>query len=135
MALNGESKRLGDVTGDTLEIIAEFAAGNAKAFGLKVRQSIDGKHAITIRYAKGTLNVAGTEVPLKLPVPSKTLRLHVFIDRSVLEVFINGGTTSVTRVEYPGQKDLGVSVFAENGGVTLKSLDAWEMKPIRYAAE
>ena len=135
VALNSESKRLGDVNGDTLEIMAEFVAGNAKAFGLKVRQSKDGKDSITIRYANGNLNVAGTDVPLKLNAHSRTLKLHVFIDRSVLEVFIDDGATCVTRVEYPGEKDLGVSVFADNGGATLKSLDAWEMKPITYKAK
>ena len=83
-----------------------------------------------MRYSKGSLNVAGTEVPLALAPLSKTLTLHVFIDKSVLEVFINDGATSVTRVEYPGEQDLGVSVFAENGSATLKSLDAWKMKPI-----
>ena len=135
MVVDSETKRLNEVNGDTLEIISKFEAGNAKAFGLKVRQSKNGKEAITIRYADGSLNVAGTEVPLKLNPHSKTLKLHVFIDKSVLEVFINDGATSVTRVEYPGEKDLGVSVFAENGSVTLKSLDAWEMKPIRYKAK
>jgi len=128
LVLNSEAKRLNDVRGDTIEIIAEFTAANANAFGLKVRQSKDGKDAITIRYENGSLNVAGTEVPLKLN--AKNLKLHLFIDKSVLEVFINDGAVSVTRVEYPGEKDLGVSVFAENGSVTLKSLDAWQMKSI-----
>ena len=49
---------------------------------------------------------------------------------SLVEI-INASTTdgaaSVTRVEYPGGEDLGVSVFAESGSVTLKSFNAWEM--------
>jgi beta-fructofuranosidase len=130
LILNSEARRLHDVNGDAMEIVADFAAGDANAFGLKVRQSENGKDAVTIKYANGNLNVAGTEVPLKLDDHSKRLKLHVFLDKSVLEVFVNDGVTSVTRVEYPGEKDLGVSVFAEHGGVTLKSLDAWEMKPI-----
>jgi beta-fructofuranosidase len=76
------------------------------------------------------LSVAGTEVPLKLEGDSKSLRLHVFLDKSVLELFINDGAASVTRVEYPGEKDLGVSAFAEGGSVTLKSFEAWEMSSI-----
>ena len=130
LVLNREARRLHAVRGDAMEIIAEFAAGDAKAFGLKVRQSESGEDAITIGYANGNLNVGGTEVPLKLEAHGKTLKLHVFIDKSVLEVFVQDGATSVTRVEYPGEEDLGVSVFAEDGGVTLESLDAWEMKPI-----
>jgi beta-fructofuranosidase len=129
LTLKGKEKQLVEVRGDTLEIIAQFTAIDAKAFGLKVRQSEDGKEALTIRYADGTLNVAGTEVPLKLN-DAKSLRLHLFLDKSVLELFINDGATCVTRVEYPGEKDLGVSVFAESGSATVKSLDAWEMRPI-----
>jgi beta-fructofuranosidase len=128
MLVDNDVKRLEKVNGDTLEIICEFETGDAEAFGLKVRQSDDGTNAITMRYANDILNVAGTDVSLKLP--SGKLKLHVFIDKSVLEVFVNDGATSVTRVEYPGENDLGVSVFAENGKVTLKSLDAWEMNPI-----
>jgi len=129
LKLESEAQLLKDIEGDALEIIAQFAGGDADAFGLRLRQSEDGKSAITIRCADGKLNVAGTVVPLALNDAGK-LKLHVFIDRSVLEVFINDGRTSVTRVEYPGDKDLGVSVFAENGSVTLKSLDAWNMKSI-----
>ena len=128
--VRSEDKKLDAVRGDTLEIVAKFAVADAEAFGLRVRQSENGNSAITMRYAEGSLNVAGTEVPLASAPQSKTLKLHVFIDKSVLEVFINDGETSVTRVEYPGEKDLGVSVFAENGSATLKSLDAWKMKPI-----
>ena len=128
LKLNNKEERLKDIEGDTMEIVADFEAGEAESFGLKVRQSQDGKSAVTIRYTNGNLTVAGTDVSLKLL--SGKLTLHLFIDKSVLEVFINDGVTSVTRVEYPGEHDLGVSAFAEKGNATLKSLDAWEMKPI-----
>ena len=130
LKLTDEQKRLDGVAGDMLEVVAEFEAGSAEAFGLKVRASADGNDAITIRYANGALNVADTEVPLDLEGDSKSLRLHLFLDKSVLELFINDGAASVTRVEYPGEQDLGVSVFAASGSVTLKSLDAWAISSI-----
>ena len=128
--VNGEFKLVDGAEGDQLEVIAEFAAGNAEAFGLKLRSSKDGQHAITMRYANGILNVAGTEVPLKLEDEQKTLKLQVFLDRSVLEVFINDGLAAVTRVEYPDMENLSVGVFAKNGAATVKSLDVWQMKSI-----
>lgn len=128
MELTNTESRLKDVNGDTMEIIAELFAGDADAFGLKVRRSENGKNAVTIRYANKTLNVAGTDIPLRLH--SGKLKLHVFIDKSVLEVFLNDGVSSVTRVEYPGENDLGVSAFAENGSAMLESLDAWDMRSI-----
>ncbi len=130
MIIANQTKRIQEVIGDALEIIAEFTRGDAEAFGLKIRQSDDGMSAIEIRYENGNLNVAGTDVPLALDPNSKLLKLHIFHDKSVLEVFINDGMTSVTRVNYAGENDLGVSVFAEGGSVTLKSLTAWEMKSV-----
>jgi beta-fructofuranosidase len=58
------------------------------------------------------------------------LKLRIFIDRSVVEVFANGKQYLAMRV-YPGRKDsLGVSLKARGGGAVLKSMDAWQMKPI-----
>ena len=128
--LDSEFKRIDGAAGDQLEVIAEFVPGTAEAFGLKLRSSRDGRRAITMRYADGTLDAAGTEVPLKLNDEQETLKLRVFLDRSVLEVFVNDGLAAVTRVEYPALEDLDVGVFAENGAATVKSLDVWKMKSI-----
>ena len=68
----------------------------------------------------------GTASPERLQAVTESLGL----DKSVMEVFINDGGTSVTRVNYPRQQDLGITAFSENGEVTLKSLDVWQMKPI-----
>ncbi len=125
--ITNESKIIDGARGDTLEIIAEFICVDAAAFGLKVRCSADGQDAVTLRYAGGILNVAGTEVPIEQGEDRKTLKLHIFLDKSVMEVFINQGRMSVTRVNYPGQNDLGIAAFSENGAATLKSLDIWQM--------
>jgi len=62
------------------------------------------------------------------------LRLRVFIDRSVVEVFANGRQYTALRV-YPGREDsLGVSLRAQGRDALLKSLDAWQMKGIHEGA-
>jgi len=127
--LHNESRCLKDLEGDTLEIIAEFMPEDSLAFGLKVRCSEDGKDALRLRHAGGILDVAGTKVPVPLHRGAEHLTLRVFLDKSVMEVFINNGPTSVTRVDYPGENDLGVAVFSE-GSATLRSLDAWVMKAV-----
>ena len=130
LTIASEFKPIKGAEGKQLEIIAEFIANSATAFGLKLRSSSDGQRAITLRYADGTLNVAGTAVPLRPAGERQPHKLHVFLDQSVIEVFVNDGQTAVTRVEYPGEEDLAVAVFAENGKATLKSLDVWQMKSI-----
>ena len=58
------------------------------------------------------------------------LKLRIFIDRSIVEVFANSKQYLSMRV-YPGRKDsLGVSLRAQGQGAVLNSLDAWQMKPI-----
>jgi sucrose-6-phosphate hydrolase SacC (GH32 family) len=119
---------LDGVRGSTLELRAVFEAGNAKALGLRVRRSDDGKSAVTIRWDGEQLDVAGTKVPLAL-APGKTLELRVFLDRSVLEVY-SQGLVCVTRVVYPGRDHMGVEAFGEGGTATLRSLEAWLMRTI-----
>jgi len=116
--------------GDTIEIVAEFEAGDAAAFGLKLRCSDDGKKALVIRHDGKKLNVAGTDIPAALEGKNKKLKLHIFLDRSVMEVFVNDGRYAVTRVNYPGEKDLKIAAFAETGTATLKSITVWRIKGI-----
>ena len=129
LTVTDETKCLEGIAGDTLELIVELEAKDAAAFGLKLRCSEDGANAMVLRYADGILNVTGTDVPVGLG-DAKRLRLHVLLDKSVMEVFINDGRDCVTRVNYPGEDDLGISAFAEGGSVTIKSLDAWQMKSV-----
>ena len=58
------------------------------------------------------------------------VEFRIFIDRSVVEVFVNGRQYVALRV-YPGREDsVGVSLRAVGQDATLRSLDAWQMKNI-----
>ena len=58
------------------------------------------------------------------------LRLRVFVDRSVVEVFVNGKQCVAVRV-YPTREDsVGVSLRSQGRNAELKSLDAWKMQNI-----
>lgn len=62
--------------------------------------------------------------------PGETVKLRIFIDKSVVEVFVNGKQCVAVRV-YPGRDDsTGVSIRAQGQDAELKSLDAWQMKSI-----
>ncbi len=62
--------------------------------------------------------------------PDETLQLRIFIDRSVVEVFVNGKQCLAVRV-YPGRDDsTGISLRAQGQSAELVSLDAWQMKSI-----
>ena len=62
--------------------------------------------------------------------PDEPLRLRVFVDRSVVEVFANGRACVTERV-YPARPDsTGVRIAVEGGDATLTRLDLWQMGDI-----
>jgi beta-fructofuranosidase len=62
------------------------------------------------------------------PLPAeRQLRLRVFLDRSVIEVFVNDRVALSTRV-YPTRADsLGVELFVEGRALWVESVEVWQM--------
>ena len=61
---------------------------------------------------------------------NETLKLRVFLDRSVVEVFVHGKQSLALRV-YPGREDsVGLSLRSQGQDAALKSLDAWQIENI-----
>jgi beta-fructofuranosidase len=62
--------------------------------------------------------------------PDEPLELRVFVDKSVVEVFVNGKQCVAVRV-YPGREDsVGISLRSQGQASALRSLDAWQMENI-----
>ena len=100
-----------------------------RVFGKDRRQSlltIDSSYSST---ASDVISRAPETAPLFLD-EGELLELHVFIDRSVVEVFANGRQCISVRV-YPDRADsVGVSLRSQGCDAYLTSLDAWEMQSI-----
>ncbi|MCP4782584.1 MAG: glycoside hydrolase family 32 protein [Fuerstiella sp.] len=61
------------------------------------------------------------------------LKLQIFVDKSIVEVFVNGRQCASVRV-YPGRKDsTGVSLRAMGQNANVIALDAWQMENIYEA--
>jgi beta-fructofuranosidase len=148
---------LEDVWGDCLEIVAEFdPGGGAEQFGLKLRCSPDdapsecrlcrngGSEQTSVLYDRiaGHLVIDRRRSSLSLDAQrhvqegvlnlaaGEGLRLHVFLDRSVVEIYANGRLCLTSRI-YPSRTDSqGIGLFARGGSVWLRSLDVWEVNSI-----
>jgi beta-fructofuranosidase len=123
------TNRVAGVQGDALEIVAEFDPGTARSFGLRLCRSGDPSRADTIRCEDGQLDVAGVSVPLPAGRQGQRLKLHLYLDRSVMEVFADE-RTCCTRVFNDGSRLTGVDVFAAGGRVAVRSFEAWQLKSI-----
>ena len=147
------------VGGCAVELVAEIEPQSAREVSVNVLRSGGGEEVTSIRfYRRGHLATSEYSrrgdrmdavsidtsrssllpdvmarpeevAPFKLR-EGEPLRLRVFIDRSVVEVFVNGRQCLALRV-YPGREDsVGVSVRAQGSDAVLRSLDAWQMKSI-----
>ena len=129
------------IAGDCLEIIAEWAPGDAREFGLVVRCSPDGQEATRIVYdhADQRLLLDRTHASLNDQTQcdlqggafvldaGESLRLHIFLDGSTIEIFANNRATLCERI-YPTRADsLGIAAFALGGAATLARLDCWKL--------
>jgi sucrose-6-phosphate hydrolase SacC (GH32 family) len=120
----------------------ELEPGQATSAGLAVRCSPDGSEQTLISYdwQAGSLVIdrglssLDPEVAHDLritpyhPAAQTNLKLHIFVDRSVIEVFVNDELALASRV-YPTRPDsLGVRLVASGGQARVKQVDAWKMK-------
>jgi beta-fructofuranosidase len=144
---------VGEMRGDCMELQLEMSPINAQQVGLLVRCSPDGTEQAAISYdgATKTLRVDGSKasliaeepplVPILPPDERKIrtqsapliladgepLKLRVFLDRSVVEVFVNGRQAVAQRI-YPSRPDsLGTRVFSRGGRARVTRLQAWDM--------
>jgi sucrose-6-phosphate hydrolase SacC (GH32 family) len=153
---NGEPLLWPALAGDTLELDVEFGPNAAGRQGVVVRRSPAGEEATVIYWdaARGVLGVdlqrssldAGSvhrtycmyggddpavsaqEAPLVLP-PGESLRLRVFLDRSIIEVFANG-RQCLTQHVYPTRADsTGIAFFSAGAAAQVQTLRAWRLAP------
>jgi beta-fructofuranosidase len=127
--LTDEVRLIDDLASDTFELTVNLIPSTAESVGIAVRCNQQGEAGVVIRYQAGQLDVAGTLVPLAVS-PDAPLKLHLFVDKSVLELFVNDGEAAITRVIYPPAQQQSVALFAAGGAAQVQAFDAWEMQPI-----
>ena len=138
-------QHLDEVQGDCLEISAVLEPQDAEAMGLKLRRSPGGEEETLVLYkpaesrieldvTRSSLDASaigretqGTSLELASGEP---LELRIFLDRSVVEVFVNSRLCLTKRI-YPSRPDsLGVGLLAHGGIAMLRSMDVWKMNAI-----
>lgn len=116
------------ISGTALEIQALIQPRRG-TFTLRTRRSDDGRRSENITFDGFQLEVLGTRVPLTL-AEDEPLKLHLYLDQSVLELFVNGGRIAVTRLISTPQENTGIELAVADGEATVISLDIWTMKGI-----
>jgi beta-fructofuranosidase len=84
---------------------------------------------VTLDYDGLELALAEARAPLQLPKGARTLKLQIFMDRSVLEVFADEQVCLTKRIE-PLEGAVTMEIRADNGTARLKRFQTWPMKTI-----
>lgn len=74
---------------------------------------------------------ATVEAPLTLK-PGEPLRLRIFLDRPMLEVFANNRQALTQQVFPSDPASVEVAFRSRGAGATLRKVEAWEMAPARF---
>ena len=123
------SCKLKDISGDTIEIKAVIQPGAAREFGVEVYCNKEGHgFPITIEPAKKTLTLGETKVPFELK-PGEDLELRVFLDKSIIEVFVNDRQAALSPHNY-APENLGVALFSNGGDIRIKEVKGWKIRSI-----
>ena len=114
----GETVLLNKISGDALEIKAELRIPAKGRAGLRVRASADGTDGVSIWYDRGRGIFGVDDVETSVPLsPDATIGLHIFVDRSIVEAYLDGH--AITKVTFVDPDDQAVALFAAQFGVYI----------------
>ena len=56
------------------------------------------------------------------------IKLHIFFDKSIVEIFANDGAAVMTAQLFPGDNDNGIELFSEEGTSLFNSVKIWNIR-------
>jgi beta-fructofuranosidase len=130
--INPNSKDiLEKINGKCLEIRAVFEIIDAKSFGFKIFQSKNNDGESIGYDIQNKILWAGSEKgEIEIKNNVKKVKFHIFIDKSVVEVFFNDRECITARI-YPKSEDADkINLFAQDGKVKVVSLDVWNLRSL-----
>jgi beta-fructofuranosidase len=122
---------LDEIKGNQLELNIEMDLHAASFCGLNLLCNMEGKGGLFIVWSGDVVNVDGVTVPIKEWKLGDRLKMQIFIDKQLVEVFINGGRYCVSRkVRAENIKGDHVALTRLGGTAKLISLEGWKLKSI-----
>jgi len=118
-------------TSATCEVIAEIELGTAKKVGLDLRGSSDFRTSSRIYFDvdQKKLHFGNYDVEFELLEGENVLRIHAFVDRGIIETFVNKREVGTLRPLYNINYQ-SLRLFSEGGTARVRTVDVWEIGSI-----
>ena len=136
------NQKLSGMKGEIYEFEAELEPGHADEIGFRLRKSKEAETLVGFDPVHREVFVDRTrsgEVSFSKDFPgrfsakveqSARIKLHVFVDRSSVEVFVNDGERVLSDRIYPPPGSDGIEVYAKGSGGKVVSFTMWELSSV-----
>ncbi|QDI91425.1 sucrose-6-phosphate hydrolase [Salicibibacter halophilus] len=132
--INNESKTYDSIYGQCYELKSEINIQTAATCGIKLRTGQeeetvlyydnDKKEIVLDRGKSGERFAEAYGFTRSKPLDVEALSLHIFVDVSSVEIFVNEGAYVFTARIFPSRDSRGIAFFARNGRIDLQ-VDHW----------
>ncbi|NDL59873.1 glycoside hydrolase family 32 protein [Phytoactinopolyspora mesophila] len=134
-SLDNAAAALAAVRTDMAELELEAVVPGTSQLQVEVRRTPDGAEKAMMRYHAGErrieIEVDGVAQGGPLTLDGDRLRLRVFVDRSMVEAYVNGHRSLTSRI-YPRLPEKAQSMgISASAGVTLNRVRVWPLDPAR----
>lgn len=136
LQVSNESYSDDALQGTTYKLTAEIEQGDAERFGFRVRKGeeeetligydankrelfVDRRKSGTVAFHEKFGNGVQT-APLELR--ENTVTLQIIVDKSMVEVFANGGERSISNRIFPSETSDQLEIFSKGGSINIKEL-------------
>jgi fructan beta-fructosidase len=123
ISADGSRPIISNLGSDTLDIVAVLAPGPRTKVILNVR-------GVLVVYDGGNQEIVVDGHRVAVPLRNGMLDLRILVDRTVFEVFADGGLTYVPVPVIPDAKNRTVDLVTSGGGVHQVRLDVYELHSI-----
>lgn len=131
------------ISGKAYELMVEIEPENSSTIGLKLREGTDEETLVGYDADNGTVFVdrvnsgedgfhedfaQRNDAPARL-IDGK-VKLHIFVDWSSVEVFVNDGEAVITNRIFPDPESENITLYSEGGDATVSSLNFWTLQSV-----
>jgi len=136
------NQKLSGMKSDIYEFEAELEPGHAGEIGFRLRKSKEAETVVGFDSVHQQVFVDRTrsgEVSFSKDFPgrfsarveqSARIKLHAFVDRSSVEVFVNDGERVLSDRIYPPPGSDGIELYARGNGARVVSFTMWELNSV-----
>lgn len=131
------------ITGTEYEMILDLKIQDADTAGVLVRKGSGQQTVIGFDSIENTVftdreNSGKTTFSSSFPgisygpadAENGLIRLHIFVDRSTVEVFVNNGKTVISDLIFPDIDSNGIALFSRGGSATIEKLSIFQLSSI-----